>query len=912
MRDWRQFVRSHLPPLGLPAAREAEIIEELAQQLDATYAESISSGVSESAALARAQILFPDWQRLAADILGAERPVASHIPEKLRPSPDPPQLAAPSRGGFMSGILQDLRYAFRMLAKNPGFTAVAVLTLALGIGASTAIFSLAYNVLLRQLPFQEPDQLVWVWSVRTDRDDAPFTLPEFIDYRDENQSFETLAAIATWNPILSGSGDAERLQGMRISATAFQMLGVAPAAGRTLLPGDDDPKSDRVVVLGHSLWQRRFGGDASVLGTRLTLNGDAYTVVGVLAPEYIFPVVGGEIAVPLMPETDPWRNVRGSVNFLRMIGRLKPGTSREQAEAHLTTLCRQLRERFPVEYARKSGVRLEALHDRIVGNFRVALLFLLSAVLSVLLIDCTNLASLLLARATARKREIAVRIAMGASRRRLVRQMLTESLVLSAAGGSAGLLLATWGIRALVAASPADLPRLGEVRLDSIVLIFATALSLLAGVLFGIAPALQAAKEDLNQGLKEGGRSGDTTRGNRVRRILVAFESALALLLLMATGLLVKSFLNLQQVDPGFDGSRVLLARTSLPRAGYETPEQVAVLYQRLRERVARLPGVQAFGVVQVAPMSGVISRVPFTVEGKPESPEHKPLAEYRVVSPEYFSALSIPVLQGRPFKEGDITRTQPVAVVNEALARQFFANESPVGARLNIDDNNVGPRTVEIVGVVRNVQQLSLDGKPTLDIYLPLLQLHPDQITSLRNNQFWVVRTGTNPMALAEAFRRELRAVDPNVATSGLMSMDQYLSGSIAPRRFILRLLGVFAACALLLAVMGTYAVISYTVAQRSREMGLRLALGAQPHRILRLVIRQGMAPVVAGIALGIAASVLLARLVSSLLFGTSAADPTSLAAAATLLAVTGLLACYLPARRAAQTDPVVALRNE
>ncbi len=813
----------------------------------------------------------------------------------------------------METLWQDLRYAFRVLLNQPGFTVMVVLMLGVGIGASTAIFSLAYNVLIRQLPFQEPDRLMWVWSVRTDRDDAPFTLPEFIDYRDENQSLEALAAIATWNPILSGSGDAERLHGMRVSANAFQMLGVAPAVGRTLLPSDDDPKSERVVVLGHALWQRRFGGHASVTGTRLTLNGDAYTVVGVLPSEFVFPIVGAEIAVPLMPQTDPLRSVRGSVNFLRMIGRLKPGISREQAEAELTALCMRLRERFPVEYARKRSVRLEALHDRIVGNFRVALVFLLSAVLCVLLIGCTNLAGLLLARAAARKREIAVRIAVGASRLRLIRQMLTESLLLSAVGGAAGLLLATWGIHALVAFTPADFPRLSEVKLDSIVLIFATAISLLAGVLFGIAPALQAVRENLNQGLKEGGRSADSAGGNRVRRLLVTFESALALLLLLASGLLLKSFLNLLQVDPGFDGSRVLLARTSLPRAGYETPDRLIVLYKRLRERVARLPGVHAFGVVEVAPMSGVIGRVPFTVEGKPPaSPDQRPLAEYRNVSPEYFSALSIPVLQGRSFTEGDTAKTRPVAVINEALARQFFANENPIGARLEIDDNNVGPRPVEIVGVVRDIQQLSLDGKPTLDIYLSLLQLHPDQVTTFRNNQFWMVRTATNPMALAQAFRQELSAVDPNVATSALMTMDQFVWGSIAPRRFLLSLLGAFAASALLLAVMGAYAVISYSVAQRSRELGVRLALGAQPQQILRLVMRQGMAPVVTGIALGIAASFFLARLVSSLLFGTRAADPTTLVGVSTLLAITGLLACYVPARRAAQTDPAVALRSE
>ena len=868
---------------------ERELSDELRFHLDNLIEEKVAKGMT------------PEDARYAAlrELGGVEQ-----IKEECRDT---------HRVNLIENLIQDVRYGLRLLVKNPGFTLAVVLLLGGGIGASTAIFSLAYNVLLRQLPFREPARLVWVWSVRTDRDDAPFSLPEFIDYRDENQSFDTLAAFATWNPVLSGSGDAERLQGMRISATAFQMLGVAPAVGRILLPGDDDPKSERVVVLGYSLWQRRFGGDASVVGTRLTLNGDAYMVVGVLPPNYIFPVVGGEVAVPLMPETDPWRNVRSSVNFLRMIGRLKPGISREQSEAQLTALCRQMRERYPVDYARKSGIRLEALQDHVVGNLRVALLFLLSAVLSVLLIGCANLASLLLARATARKRETAVRLAMGASRLRLVCQMLTESLVLSAAGGSVGLLLANWGIRALVALSPADIPRLGEVRLDSMVLIFATALSLLAGGLFGIAPALQAAKEDLNQVLKEGGRSGDTAKGNRVRRLLVTFETALALLLLMATGLLLKSFFRLQQVDPGFDGSRVLVARISLPKADYETPDRLAVLYEKLRQGIALLPGVQAVGVVSSAPMSGVLASINFTVQGKPPaSLERIPEAQYRVISSEYFSALSIPVLQGRSFMESDTAKTQPVAVINETLARQFFANENPIGARLNIDDNDAGPRAVEIVGVVGNVKQLSLDGEPTFDVYVPLLQLHPDGTTWLRTNQFWVVRTGTNPMALAEAFRRELKSVDPNVAASVLVTMDQYTSGSIAPRRFILSLLGAFAASAFLLAVMGTYAVISYTVTQRSREMGLRLALGAQPREILTLVIRQGMAPVFAGIALGSAASVFLARLVSSLLFGTSAADPTTLAAVTLLLAVTGLLACYIPARRATKVDPMVALRYE
>lgn len=700
---------------------------------------------------------------------------------------------------------------------------------------------------------------------------------------------------------------------MRISANAFEMLGVAPRLGRTLLRSDDDPRSERVVVLSHSLWQRRFGAHEGVLGTELRLNGETYTVVGVLPAEYIFPVLGGEVAVPLKPDTDPWRNVRSSVNFLRMIGRLKPGISRDQAEAQMTAVCRQLRERYPVEYARKTAVRLEALHDRIVGNFRVMLWFLLCVVLFVLLIGCANLASLLLARATARKREIAIRIALGASRLRIVRQLLTESLLLTMGGWIAGVLLAKWGIHALVALSPAGIPRLGEVNLDGVVFVFASVLSLLTGLLFGLVPAIQATKQDLHSAVKEGGRSGDTAGANRTRRILVTFETGLALMLLMVTGLLLKSFLHLQQVNPGFDGSHVFMARLSLPKASYEKPDHVAVLYERLRERIARQPAVQAVGVVSSAPMSGVIGAVNFTVQGQPHAlPEQAPEAQYRVISPEYFFAMSIPVLQGRSFTERDTADTQPVAVINEALAKRFFPNESPIGARLNIDDADTGPRAVEVVGVIRDVKQLSLDGKPTFDVYVPLLQLHPDVMAWLRNNQFWVVRTEANPMALAKAFRQELRAADPNVAASGLMTMDQHLSGSIAPRRLILNLIGTFAVAALLLAVMGIYAVISYTVAQRSREMGVRLALGAQPREIWRLVIYEGMTPIVIGISLGITASLVLTRFIASLLFDISATDPAILAAVTSLLAATGLVACCVPARRAARTNPVVALRDE
>ena len=814
----------------------------------------------------------------------------------------------------METLWQDLRYAARQLLRSPGFTAVAVLTLALGIGANTAIFSVVNAVLLRGLPFKDPDRLVWVWSVRTERNDAPFTLPEYIEYRDQTQTMEQLAALATWNGSLTGRGDAERLQGTRVSANVFQLLGVEAALGRTLLPADDDPGAPRVVVLAHALWQRRFGADPGLIGQKLILNGESHEVVGVLPPALPPLLPGAELAVPLSPETDPWRHVRNSVNFLRFVGRLKPGISREQVEGELTSICRRLREQFPVEYARKQGVRLDLLREQMTGRYRLTLLVLLGAVGLVLLIAATNLANLLLVRATARLREFAIRAALGASRWRLARQLLTESLMLVGLGGVLGALLAVWGADLLVRLSPSDLPRLAEVNIDISVLLYTVVLSLMVGGVFGLASVLGALRASLSDELKGEGRgSQPSLRRQQPRRFLVAAEIAMTVALLASAGLLMKSLLRLQQVEPGFQAENVLVARLSFPKANYNTVEAFTNFSEQLERRLTTLPGVEAAGAVSIVPLSSVIGRVPFSIEGRPPlSPDEIPLAEFRVSTPGYRRVMQIPLMQGRDFSDQDNAQAPAVAIVNQALAAKFFPNEDPVGARLLIDDNDVGPRPVEVVGVIGDVKQSALESQPTYDIYISLHQAHKDVFPWLRNNQFWVMRTSGDPLGLTEAFRRELRSLDPDVPASDLRSMGQYLASSIAPRRFNLYLMVTFAASALLLAFLGVYGVVAYSVSQRSREIGLRLALGARRADIYKLILGQGIRLMLAGMALGLAGTLASTRLLSGLLFGVTPTDPQTFVVVPLLLAGVTVLACYLPARRAARVDPMVALRYE
>jgi putative ABC transport system permease protein len=808
-------------------------------------------------------------------------------------------------------LVRDLRYGARMLLKQPGFTLIAVITLALGIGANTAIFSLVNSILLRQLPFWQPEQLVWVDSRRPSAGRYSFTLPDFIDFRDQNRSLSGIAAFASWRANLTDQGEPEQLHGLRISANVFELLGVEAVAGRALLPADDTLGQQHVAVLSYGLWRRRFGADPQLVGKKLTLNGASYTVVGVLPSQFFFPIKEAELAVPLAPDADPLRGVRTSTNFLRAVARLKPGVTREQGEADLTAVAQRLREQYPVANAQKIGVTLSLLHEEVVGAFRLALWVLLGAVGMVLLITCVNLANLALARGSGRRREMAIRAALGATRRRLIQQLATESLLLALLGGGLGLLLAFFGIDLLLTLSPSTLPRAAEVSVDFRVLGFTLALSLFAGVIFGLAPAWQTARVSPNEELKESGRgAGGGTRQSRARNLLVISEIAFSLVLLIGAGLLIKSFLRLQAVNPGFEAGNALAIRLSLPKAQYSNRAAVTAFYEKLRPRLESLPGVEAVGFVSALPLSGTMFSIPFTIEGRATSPDEAHRADYRVVSAGYFRALKIPLIAGREFNEYDTAQTASVALISQNLARLHWPEGSPLGARLHINDNNQGPRPVEIVGVVGDVKHFSLDGEPAPHIYLPIQQAHEDGVAWLTNNQYWLLRTTVDPLTLSAAAGRAIQAVDRNVPTSIIRTMEQYLAASVAPRRFNLWLLTVFAGAALILAASGLYGVISYGVAQRRHEIGIRVALGAQAGDVLKLVIGQGMALAIIGVALGLVVALALTRLMESLLFGVGSTDPLTFTAIALLLMLVALLACYIPARRATKVDPLVALR--
>jgi predicted permease len=816
-------------------------------------------------------------------------------------------------GVWLEQLIQDIRYGLRSMRRAPGFTIVAIVTLGLGIGANTAIFSLVNAILLRQLPFKNPEQLVALDSKRTDPGKHPFTIPDFFDYRDQNQTLDEIAAYANWSASLNGSGEAERVQGMRISANAFQLLGVEAIVGRALVPEDDMPGRQHVVVLSHGLWQRLYGADPRLIGQTLTLNGNSYTIVGVLPPQFIFPVQEAELAVPLAPDADPLRSARTSTNFLRAIARLKPGVAPAQAEADLTSIAGRMRQQYPVANENKLGVTLTPLGEVVVGAYRHALWMLLGAVGFVLLIASINLASLSLARASTRHREMAIRAAHGATRWRLCRQMITESLLLAFSGGLCGLLLAWWGIHFLLALSPAGMPRQREVGMDARVLVFTLAVSLLAGSFSGILPALKASRVDLNEELKSGGRSGnDGTGRNRVRSFLVIAEIAISLVLLLSAGLLIKSFSRLQEVRPGFESENLLAVRLSLPGARYANRDALISFYDQLQPQLEGLPGVSAVGAVSALPLSGTRASIEFTIEGRASPRSEVWRSDYRIASTGYFRAMKIPLLGGREFSEQDNTHTTPVAIISETLARRFWPDKNPIGARLLVDDNDQGPRMVEIVGVVGDVKHLSLEDAPVPHVYLPLRQLHEDGLVWMTNNQYWLIRSRVSPLSLSSAVQREIRKVDPDVPASNIKTMEEYLSASVSPRRFNLRLLTVFAVAALVLATVGIYGVMSYAVAQRTREIGVRMALGAKPSDIFRLVIGQGMLLAMAGLAAGLIGALALSRLMSGLLYQVSTTDPATYILLTFFLLLVTLAACLFPARRATKVDPMIALRNE
>jgi putative ABC transport system permease protein len=797
-----------------------------------------------------------------------------------------------------------------MLAQKPGFAAAAVLALALGIGANSAIFSVVNAVLLRSLPYEEPNQLLIVQSTR--RQDSgrsgSSSYPDFADLKSQNQVFDDMAAFRSKGLTLTGAGEPERLEGARVSASFFPLLGVKTSLGRTFLPEEDKPKAERVVVISHGLWQRRFGGDANITGQSLTLDAQSYTVVGVLAAGFDFPIEIEKADVWSPLALDGQLLEQRGAHFLKVIARLKPGVSPQTAQAEITTIATSLEQQYPEDDTDRI-VTLYSLYDHLVGGIRPALLVLLGAVGFVLLIACSNVANLLLARAAARQKEIAIRMALGASRGRIVRQLITESLILAFIGGGAGLLLALWGVESLIALSPANLPRLSGIGVDGWVLGFTLLISVMTGIIFGLAPALKASRPDLNDALKEGGRgSTEGFSGRRLRNLLVVSEMALALVLLISAGLLIRSFLQLQQVNAGFDPANVLTMSVQLPESKYEQGVQVSAFFEQTLERIAALPGVESAGGVTTLPLSGNNMRTTFTVQNRPAPvPGQEPLAQLRAVTPGYFRTLRIPLLRGEEFTENYKKDRPGRIIINDTMARRFFPDEDPIGLRLSIglgiDDND--PTAWEIVGIVGDVRHASLDAEPIPEMYVPHSQQSWPFLTL-------VVRSSSDPMALAGPVRSQILALDNDQPVSGIRSMEGMVSASIAQPRFYLLLLSIFAALALVLAAVGIYGVLSYSVTQRMHEIGIRMALGAKQSDVIKLVVGQGMMLALVGVAIGLVSAFVFTRLMSSMLYGVSATDPVTFAALALLLTAVALLASYIPARRATKVDPMIALRYE
>jgi putative ABC transport system permease protein len=799
----------------------------------------------------------------------------------------------------------DLRVSWRRLQAAPGFSAAVMATLALAIGATTALFGVVQAVLLRPLPFRDPDAVVMIWSRQTARDKAPFNIPDFIDLRDGNGVLEQAAGVASWSATLTGEGEPARLQGLRVSGTLFDVLQAGASAGRPLVAADDRPDAPRVAVLTDAGWRARFGASPSVVGRRLALDGEGYTVVGVLPADLVLPSRDIDILAPLAADTDPLRRERGSIAFVRMVGRLKPGVTRHRAEEALTAIAARLRHDYPDSNARKIGVRVVPYAEEIVGSFRGPLLALFGMAGAVLLVACANLSSLLLARGAARQTEMASRLALGATRARLVRLLLTEAAAYALPGGVSGACLAWAGVHLLATMAPADLPRRAGIRLDAGTLLFTAAATLVAALAVGIAPALVASGARAVEGLKATARGSSAGRGQRrTLEAMVALECSAALVLLVLAGLLGRTFVRLAAVDPGFEGRGALGVLVSLAGSGFDSREAIVAYQGRTLERLAALSVVEAAGAVSSVPLSGSLVRIDFTVEGRVTAKQDVPVAQYRMVTPGYFAAVRVPLRRGRALEESDVATTAPVAVVNATLARRMFGDADPVGAHLLIDDNNTGPRPVAIVGVVGDVTQISLEEDATNDIYLPYAQLHPDNAKLATDNMTWVVRTRVDPGAAARAVGDALRRADGGVPLAAMAPLENVLAAALAPRRFTLALMAVFAFAAVLLAAAGTYGVLAFATSQRLDELAIRRALGAGPRNILWLVVREGMRPVVAGIVAGIVAAAALTSLAASMLPGVGAGDPATFTAVALALLLIAAGACLVPAIRAARDD--------
>ena len=832
----------------------------------------------------------------------------------LKPKTKDLRTKAKHQGNHMQNLLQDIRFGLRMLLKSPSVSIIATIALALGIGANTAIFSVVNAVLLRPLPFPQPDSLYSVFETDQQRGykSGSHSYPNFFDLREQNTSFERIASYYSSDFILTGTGEPARLQGAVVTADLFPLLGIAPLHGRAFVADEDKPATTgRVVILSQQLFQRRFNSDQSLLNRTITLNGNPFTVVGVMPATFEFPIQNEPV--------DLWTTIAGDAagkspvtgqrgaHFLRVIGRLKSGVTQEQAQSEVQAIAARLEQQYPDQNTNKS-LRVESALAAMVGDVRPALFVLLGAVACVLLIACANVANLLLARATSRHKEMAIRAALGASRMRVIRQLLTESVLLSLVGGAVGLLLAVWWSDLLVALGKEDIPRAVHVAIDWRVLGFTVAISVLTGLIFGLVPAFHSSKSELVDSLKEGGRgTGEGARRNAIRSLLVVAELAMAVVLLVCAGLLIQSLWRLRNVNSGLNPENVLTFNLALPEVKYDYNRQ-SQFFADLKSRLESAPGVQSASSIYPLPLSGERFSISFQIEGRPVPEKDEPSGDFFTTGIGYFRTMGIPIIKGRDFNETDRHGSTPAIIITDTFARQYFPNEDPIGKRIQPGISSIeGEESTmrEIVGVVGDVRNRALNTEPRAAYYVPQTQVPFTQMVL-------VVKTNTEPHSLVSAATKDVAAMDADLPLFGVKTMEEYLSASVASPRFNTTLLSIFAGVALLLTIVGLYGVMSYSVAQRTNEIGIRLALGAQGRDVLMMIVKQGSKLIVIGLAIGLIGAFALTRLLASLLFGVKEKDPFTFAAVAMLLAIVALLACYIPAWRATKVDPMEALRCE
>lgn len=898
MRDWKRYVKEQLPPLGLRPERESEIVEELAQQLEQAYQSALTSGAAPEDAEARAVRQVGDWDELARSIRTAERP---EQPAEI--------LGAPTGSSRLAGVAGDLRYALRMFARNPGFAAAAILTLALGIGGCVAIYSLLDAVVLRSLEYRDPERLVMVWerNYALDKKENVISPANYLDWKARNHVFALMSVVGDWRANVTGMGDPETVKADFVGPEFLEVLGVQPLLGRPFGQQDAKRGAPPVALIGHRFWMNKFGGNAEAIGKSLTVDGEATTIAGILPAGFRSIGFEPDLLVPM--GLDPARDYRNTTGrYLKSVARIRPGFSLEQARREMSALARDLEREYP-KFNKGWGVTLTPMQRHFSGRARAGLWLLMGAVALVLLIACLNVANLLLVRASGREREMAIRGALGARRGRILRQLLSESVLLAGFGGLLGCGVAFFLVRALKAIAPVEVPRLESAGVDAAALAFSLALTLATGVLFGLAPALAAARTSLAHGLRESGRAASGgVRGRRLRSILVAAQIALSCVLLVGAGLLLRSFARLLSTDPGFVTGSVLTMHISMSGTTRSQPGAMVRLFNDLTEEARRMPGVESASAITFLPFAGLGSATSFFPEGQPEKEGGEaPVTDVRMVEPHFFETMKIPLKAGRLFTDADNQTSAPIRlVISETMAHDAFPGQSALGRKLKVSMGDESMKGCEVIGIVSDIRLNSLSGTMRPMVYYPMAKMAYGMATL-------VIRSAAgDPMLLARPMLGKIREKYPDQPVSDVKPMTEWVSDSLKQQRFLALLLSGLAGLSLLLAAVGLYGVLSYAVAQRTREIGVRLALGADPNHVRWQVIGSGMQLTAFGLFAGLALATLLSRLLDPVLEGMAPADPLSYAASLAILALVSVLATSIPAHRATKVDPVVALREE